>query len=562
MSRNDFSLIQRVVRFLYIKDGSLPNDEEPNSYSIDNHPQGRPCFTSLNQGVTRATFSDRFMQISFKDFASVMLLKDVSSVTDEDLLKLSQSNTGRSLAQKKDAKGFRENFFRIQDQFIFNYYKQKENGQNCSVIDAIEEERQHNLLLKDTPTSIILNALTVYYRICSCYLTYCRGKAGYVSDDDDFQVTKTLLNVYFIRRLIQAKNYPYIEAAYHYHEDPESVAKNYGRITGRLSERFKNINDELNKVVSDEERDELMNMITKTMLYYRYVYTFTKKNKSFDFNLFSDSLSNYDKRNDDLIQVVFTIIGKNKDVYNELRDFLKREQEHRVTNTQLDKEFRSSLVYLSTETCKDFIPINVKRFVIRRLFVTKNKRALFRMFLSKKELSDIPSLRCFGVNDEFFNIDGAMKIFKGQDFIIAQSSFEPTLAGDDGYHDIASSKYCKTMLIQGLLLKIVGELNSYADENPASLSNCPDELKDRFSMCYESRPILLSKKNEINCLLDVFIKQVDEFLKVCSKDLFGIHAAKCFETIVNRLHEIVEEKSEDVKRVFYAFCDINYTHGY
>ena len=562
MRRNDFSFIQRAFRYLYIKDRSLPNDEEPNNYSEDNQVLGRSCFTSMNQGVTRATFSDRFMQISFKDFASVMLLKDVGSVTDDDLLKLSRSNKGRLLAQKNDAKGFRENFFRIQDQFICNYKKQLENGQNRSVIDAINEEYQHNRLLKDTPTSIILNALTVYYRICSCYLTFCRGKADYVFGDDDYQVTKTLLNVYFIRRLIQAKNYPYIEAAYHYKEDLESVAKNYGRVISRLAERYKSIEYGLNKVVSVGERDELMGMITKTMLFYRYVYTFTQKNKSFDFKQFVASMSNYDKKNDDLIQEVLNKIVKSKDVYNELMAFLKEEQEHRITNTQLDKEFRSSLVYLSTETYKDFIPINVKRFVIRRLFVAKNKRALFKMFLSKQELSDIPSLRCFGMNDEFFNIDEAMAIFKGQDFIIAQSSFEPTLAGDDGYHDIASSKYCETMLIHGLFLKIVGELYSYVNENPASLSNCPDELYDRFSMCYESRPILLSKKNDINRLLNVFIQQANEFLDTCSNDLFGVPAAKCFETSVIRLHEIVEEESEDIKRVFYAFCDINYTHGY
>lgn len=519
-------------------------------------------FYSLGGGEIKANYANRFMQITFEYFASVMLDKDIKDISEKDLKDLSSINKGREYIEARKVENFKTLFEETQNRFFDNYKKQLAEYRNLSVIKTIEEEISHNKFVKDTPSSVFCNALTVYYRICSCYLTYYRSNTSPLScKNENHQITCTLINIYLIRSIVNIQNYSIVEASYHYLHNLEQVQCNYGKHVTRWCKDFLEIYELFfERVGLPTKAAELTEAFQKTLLSYRFmsiidaVFVLKEKLSYVDFcEIFSRCGAKYNNP-----QIIKEKI-KNKDVtIEEIEGFIEEIQSERQDAN--GNVFRDVLVFL---LASDFSSRELRSFLWGRVPKSKNLRALLQMFIGNNYLGDFPSVRCFGINDEFFNIDEAMisSNFEGEDFIIAQNSFEPTLLGDDGFHDIANSKYCNTLLIQNLLIKAIEMI--WRLEKKIDVGDFIKETQ----LCFETRPYARRFRTqiEVEILPSFLLKAIDFFytdgdqVEIKSID---ITFAQKFEESILYLYEKVESLSEEVKKPFYAFCEQNYTHGY
>ncbi len=529
--------------------------------SDSNTVNNRTVTYVVNTGIIDASFADRFMLISFRDFVSVMLNKEVEYVSEEDLSTVSEDNKKASLLNEP-AK-FIDEFNRIQDSFIKNYQKQKGNRKNSRVISAITEEIEHNKFQKNTPSSNIRNALTILYRITSCFLTY-RRYLSYknneaLTKEEELEAAKFLINICLIRKSITKLSHPIVEAAYHYCDnDLDKIKENYGVPTYNWCKDFKKIQELLLEKIEKNKTKCLMNEIQRTFLYFPFIAVFWGKCKSFDYKDFTKNNSAFERLNKKLIEEIIKQINSEDFTEDKLKRFLQEKQDNRTSYPKkVEKNFRATLLSLATIIDDfDIIPAVIKTFVVERLHKSENSEVLFQILLSNQELDDFPSIRCFGLNDEFFNIDKAMSIFKGKNFIIAQNSFEPTFAGDNGYNDIVHSEYCRTLLIQAIYLKLILFSHYRYIENDEF-----EKLKKELKLFFETRPCTKNSEEKILKLIkEQFYKRSLSFALLDADKEF----AKSFEQDIYELYQYVESNNIDceTRKKFYAFCEMNYTHGY
>lgn len=554
--------IQRRMSFVASRKRKDLEANFPKTHDSNPSDNSRTVTYAVNTGIIDASFADRFMLISFRDFVSVMSDKEEKDVSEEDLSTVSKDNKKASLLNEP-AK-FIDEFNRIQNSFIKNYEKQKENGNNSRVISAITEEIEHNKFQKNTPSSNIRNALTILYRITSCFLTYSRynsyenNKA--LTKEEELKATEFLINICLIRKSITKLSHPIVEAAYHYCDDNLlEIRQNYGALTYLWCLSFRDIRTLLlDKGIDESKTKYLMNKILRTFLYFPFIAVFWEKCKSFDYESFKDLNGGFEDSNAKLKEEIIEQIKSRDFTEDKLTKFLQEKQNNRTSYPKkVEKKFRSTLLALAT-IIEDFdiIPEKIKTFVVERLHKSENSEVLFQILLSNQELDDFPSIRCFGLNDEFFNIDKAMSIFKGKNFIIAQNSFEPTFAGDDGYNDIVHSKYCHTLLIQAIYLKTI--LFSYKRDT----ENCKfEDLKKELKLFFETRPCTKKSEETILKLIEnQFYKRSLSFADRIADQEF----ACSFEQDIYELYLYVESNNIDceTRKNFYAFCEMNYTHGY
>ena len=262
-------LLEFILRLVFVRDLSfLPEDEyafSKDGVYDDGHPYRSSC-TSLNEGTVRAQYGMRFMRLPFRDVASVLLNKELSMVTEEDLQILGRENKETELFNAEDTKAYIKNFYHYQQLFLDNYRVQKENGTNRRTIAAIAEEIAHNDLLDKSPSFVIINALSVYYRICSCYLAVKREE-GKSIDGTDVLVVKGMLNSFFMRTAVFSNIYSIVEASYHYHDDLQSISQNYHPAVLNRCNQYLSIEKALlKKDVSQDEISTIMELLQKTMI--------------------------------------------------------------------------------------------------------------------------------------------------------------------------------------------------------------------------------------------------------------------------------------------------------
>ena len=562
---NNQSLIRWVQRRMSFVASRKRKDLEASfleTHDLNPSDNNRTVTYAVNTGIIDASFADRFMLISFRDFVSVMLDKEEKDVSEEHLSDVSKENKKASLLNKPAE--FIGEFNRIQDSFIKNYEKQKENGNNSRVISAITEEIEHNKFQKNTPSSNIRNALTILYRITSCFLTYSRFNSYEVNEaltkEEELKATKFLINICLIRKSITKLSHPIVEAAYHYCDDNlVEIKSNYGALTCQWCTSFKSIQGSLlDKGIGENKTKCLMNKIMRTFLYFPFIAVFWEKCKSFDYESFKELNDVFETLNAKLIEEIIEQIKSEDFTEDKLTKFLQEKQNNRTSYPKkVEKKFRSTLLALAT-IIEDFdiIPEKIKTFVVERLHKSENSEVLFQILLSNQELDDFPSIRCFGLNDEFFNIDKAMSIFKGKNFIIAQNSFEPTFAGDDGYNDIVHSKYCHTLLIQAIYLKTI-LFSYYRDTKECKF----EDLEKELNLFFETRPYTKEYKKKILELIENQFYGKSLSFAACIADQ---EFARSFEQDIYELYQYVEGNNIDceTRKKFYAFCEMNYTHGY
>lgn len=552
-----------LLRFFFVKDKSF-NFEDLRNYGItdntNNNDYKDSAWALTHIGVAAAQYTGRFMIISFKDFASIMQNKDRNNITNEDLVNVSNSNVGKQLADKTHVQEFRVLFDNNLKLFKENFEYQRITRSNPDVTDALIEEINHNRLIRDTPTFVILNTLTIYYRICSTYLGYHRfiHHNEPLTSQRDLEVSNALINTFFIRSWIISITFSIIEAAYHY-KSPNDLMK-YNESTNKWGKLFQEIDKSLSSVVLTEtKRDNLMQKIQQVLLSYPYTYVITHISK-INFKSFQNTYQSYLTENNSFIDNIKSYISSHKKNFNicEFDFFLNTELSKRTSNSILDKEFIASLLYLGTETTHGFIPKSVFDFLFKHFFTCKNKRALINILKNARAANNayttMPPLVAFGLDDQFFDIDESMHIFRENDFIIAQNSFEPTLAGDDGFTNISDSQFCRPFLIHALFLKAVSYFH-FTKPNNADLS----DFLMSFDFFFEAKPYTSKKKEDITKLLISFYNEAQHY--VTYKCVFDRDFTMKFEKSISDLYHMVEELELDTKKRFYSFCTINYTHG-
>ena len=367
---------------------------------------------------------------------------------------------------------------------------------------------------------------------------------------------------YFIRFQIINLTYPIVEASYHYN-NKEEISNQYGKEVIEWCDKFSKIDKILNeKIKNDNTVKKLMTLIQKVFLTFPFINIIVKYS-NLDYIKFLEYCNNpYINKNNTIYEDLIKSIASKDFSSDKLEKRLKAEIENWTTNTQLDKEFRASLMYLGTETTEGFIPNSLKWFVFKRLLVCKNKLVFLSILIKSnkkgvdKSYDEYPPIKCVGPNKQSLCVDESMKIFKGNSFIIAQNSFEPTLAGENGYVSIVDSKICKTLLIQALLIKSLSLLfinKEFSDEqfiqefNPLLSAVAEGEDKEWLTnvlkMIYDKAKKILKNYNSIG---DFKVKDV----------------AEKFENCIEELQKWLKDIDENKTKLFLNFCDINYVHGY
>ena len=541
------TFLLKFIRFLCVRDRVLTKKYvlNQNSYKIE-RSKGLPVYN--RRGGSLAQYAGRFVLISANDFSTVLMGEGCD---ESQLLKKYPG-----LNNKDDIDTYIDTYYEIVSDFYNCYNSKKE--QDIEAIHVFNEEFSHHKLIRDTPTYVILNSLTVYYRICSSYLTYYR----YHNKDMDMTVSEALLNTYLIRSYITNITYPIVEASYHYREDLTEVETMYGNKIKEWCNRFNIIATGLSlKCVKDEVKNELLQLVQSVFLSFPYISAIisTKIDLIKFVNLCEDY---FIAENEALYEEIIKRI-KSKDFReDELKDYLMIERNKRTSNTQLDRKYYASLLYLATETSENFIPRSLIKFIFKRIPVCKNKYVLCKILFKKKDVDDaykdFPPIKCVGFKNQFICIDWSMDIFKGKSFIIAQNSFEPTLVGENGYINLADSPICRPLLIQALLIKSLSLMifiddddfdeNKFRIEFSQLLSNMPNEHKDWIE----------------KDILDLFYNHSKEILKGFTRiqDVdMGIVAQRFEDSIIN-LQRKINMYPEDKKESFYTFCDVNYVHGF
>lgn len=557
-----YTLFLKLLRLLFVKDREFSDDLKNRSFDTLYQPDYKstsstPTFTHL--GAAHARAGGRFVLISFRDFASIMLNKDRNKITNDDLKALSEKNNAKELARKETATAFIEHFNKNQEQYINNFKQQCAKGENHDVIAALIEEQSHNSLIRDTPVFVILNALTIYYRICSCYLGYHRwrnhGKP--LTKKRQLEVSAALINTYFIRRWIFNDIYPIVEAAYHYNSSNDDEIKLYGNEVLKWCNTFNDIENDLRPHIADKEKlDSVMTRIQQVLLAFPYIYVLTHAS-GIDFKKFRQAFQALQSDNKALIAEIKSKLTDDSFRVSDFESYLDNEYSKRVSNSKLDQEFRASLLYLGTELKKGFIPKSLNNFLAGHLITCKNKKALKQMLTSGSKMNDayrdMPPVLAFGNDDQFFDIDPSMEIFDLDSFIIAQNSFEPTLAGEDGYTNLTVSKYCRPFLIHALYFKAVCEVYF---SNPVNEKN----YINHFDLLFDAKPYAAQKKKEINDMLKRFFEEAKS--NVTTDCDLQLAFAKQFENSISGLYNEVEALDDDLKERFYSFCSLNYAHGF
>ena len=558
-----YALFLRLLRLLLVKDRSFSDDLKNRSFGVlipaePSYKSRTSTSTFTHLGKVPARSGGRFILLSFRDFASIMLDKERDEITDEDLKNLSEGNKGGELAKRETAEAFIEHFQNNKQQYITNFKAQCANGKNKDVIATLIEEQSHNTLIRDTPLFVILNSLTIYYRICSCYLGYhrCVNHNKPLTKDKELEVSAALINTYFIRRWIFNFAYPIVEAAYHYNSSNDDEINQYGEDVKNWCSVFNEIENGLNSHIADKEKiKSLMTRIQQVMLAFPYIYVLTHVSK-INFKAFQAAFQSLEIDNERFIKQIKNKLNGQFDVTG-FEDFLKAEYDKRVSNSKLDQEFLASLLYLGTERKEDFIPKDLNNFLAKHIIKCKNKKALYTMLSSGTKVNnayrDMPPVLAFGNDDQFFDIDPSMEIFDTDSFIIAQNSFEPTLAGENGYVGLGASPYCRPFLIHALYFKAVSEVY-FSD--PVNKQN----FIDSFDLCFDAKPYAAQKKEDMIHLLGLFFDEAEKTVprdRDVTKDF-----AKQFEKSISELYNEVELLDDDLKERFYSFCSINYAHGF
>lgn len=543
-------LILKILRILYVHNRVLRKDYKFES-NMQKFTLSGGSFVFMRRGGSLAKYAGRFVLISANDFTQILM----GNVCDEANL-LEKYPT---LGNKDNINKYIVEYNRFVRDFYKNY-KEKEN-QNISAIRTINEEFSHHKLIRETPTFIILNSLTIYYRICSCYLTYYR----YYNKKMDIKVSEALLNTYLIRSYIAKITFPIVEASYHYHENLSDLKEKYGDEVKKWCEKFLEIENALNeKNVDKEYLSRILILIQRVFLSFFYIETIVNYTKIDLMKFIQFCEVHYVKKNEEIYNNIIKEITSADFNKVTFEIFLETEKKNRMSNTQLDQELRASLMFLATETSKNFIPNSLFSFIFKRLVFCKNKLVFLTILTKKKKEVDdsykeYPPIKCVGFKNFSWCIDGPMENFKGKTFIIAQNSFEPTLVGENGYINIVDSPICSTLLIHALLIKTLSLLffnieNEQFDEIKFKqefsqvLSNMPDNHKEWIK----------------DYLLDLFYEKSKRILRGCN-GISGIdikEIAVRFENSIIELKKEIDSYDNKKRKSFYRFCDVNYVHGF
>ena len=542
-------LILRIIRYLFVHDITLNK-----KYEFDTNKQKYvlPSGASVYQrkGGSLAQYAGRFVLLSANDFATILM----GSGGEESLL----LEKYPALNNKENINAYIEDYYKIVEDFYECYTKKK--NQNIGAINAINEEFSHHKLIRDTPTYVILNSLTIYYRICSSYLTYYR----YHNKNIDMNVSEALLNTYLIRSYITNITYPIVEASYHYHENLSVVEKKYGIKSKEWCERFLKIESILQckKDVDKDSIDTILLLVQSIFLSFPYItaINYTKINL-IKFIQFCENI--FIVENEDFYNNIIKKIESPEFRKEKLEDFLINERKKRTSNTQLDKEFQATLMYLATETSENFIPSSLINFIFKRLLVCKNKLVFLNILCKKNDVDDaykdFPPIKSVGFKNLSVCIDGSMKIFNGKTFIIAQNSFEPTLVGENGYINLVDSPICRTLLIQAILIKSLSLLLFNIDNNQFNKNKFVNEFGQLLSSMPNEHKNWIKKD-----ILDLFYNKSKGILQNLGRiqDIDMKIVALRFEDSIMELQRKINSYDDNQKKIFYMFCDINYVHGF
>lgn len=533
-----------MIRNHYVKDKSFNYKFDDVNGSCVFNGAAQASYTRI--GGVLAQYAGRFILISFDDFVSIM--------TDGREGESELLNTKLSVLQdKSDIASYIENYNNVVNEFYKQYEKHK--SKNDNFYKTINEEFSHHKLIRDTPLYVILNSLTIYYRICSCYLTHHR----YHKKKIDIRVLESFINTYLIRSHIIEMTYPIVEASYHYHDDLSTIENQYGDAVRKWCEKFMYLENKI-KNIDNNKIPNLMENVQKTFLSYPYIWAITQVSK-LDLKKYIQCYDkSYTKLNDDLFEIINSTIDADGFKLRNLEILLENKRILRTTNTQLDNSYVASLIFLGTEPSDEFMPKNLKRFVAKRLLICKNKKVFATILRKNKEVDDAylkyPPVKCIGSENLSLCIDKSMEIFEGKTFIIAQNSFEPTFAGDDGNKSICESPLCRTLLIQTLLIKSLFLLLL------KKIDNC-NAFKREFDLLLSVLPKNYTDFLE-NTVLQLFFDETKDILNGFNtiEEVDMVEVAKRFEDTVNKLHGKVQTWDKDNKKSFFTFCDINYVHGY
>lgn len=557
--------IQKAVHFIFSfrYDFTLINVSLPEVYNITTQEEtilGTKTEIARNivNGVTNAAYGNRFAIIPFKDFVAILMGKEPDKVVYEDMENISEQN--KLIQLNRNAKKFVPEFEQWRNRFL-NAFETQKNKKNEALSILREEVFHHNHLL-NTTTWTVSQALTVFYRLSTAYLTYYRYKltSSISSENKHLSITISLLNTYFIRQLIARFSSPIVEAYFHYKDSNlDTIARTYGKPTYKFCKNYLLI-DEYLEANFPTEKIKILDFISKVVMDYPFAYqiTFYTGLDFLDFKAYFNMipakrfgvlkefiLNNKFKTSDELISKASLIIN---------------------SPSQLEKKFASSILYYAT---KGIIPQQLIFFILRQIFVTNYRKVIFHyirdLFLGGNKLnnlySNMPAIKSFGLNDQIFNIDVAMKLFVGEAFVIAQNSLEPTLAGDDGYKDILHSEKCVSLLVQTIFIKALYVIC----ESNWSL----EKYIEDYALTYRARPFISSHKELIETeILPIFYEKAGDFKLIFEKCIsdkvnpFDLQFARKFENAINDLVLFVNSQEELTRLKFLTFCDLNYLHGF
>ncbi len=521
--------------------------------------QQSPATVSRNvaNGVTNAAYGNRFVIIPFEYFAAIVLEKRLKDVTNEDLDSLSQEN--KLLNNELDTKAFAQEFENWRERFFSNYSKHAEK--DIPPYSIINEEIFHNTHLGYTSTWTTSQALTVGYRLSSSYLTSYRDKLGIeiVEMPKHLEITSTLLNIYFIRQLIARNSTPFVEAYFHFRdENVDEIKTIYDPFTWARCRDYIWLEKYLTEAFPTEALD-LLSFISKSILNYPYAFQLARLS-GFDYVKFESYFDGIPLKR---ILAIRSLLESNKFVSAETLKASINSLFNAPSN--FETNFAPVIMHYATN---GMVPQQLVSFVLRGAFLSKYRLVMFHYFLElfrggKKfdnSYSDMPAIRCYGMSDQVFNLDPAMKLFRGKAFLVARSSFEPTLAGENGFKNILQSDKCFSLLIQTVFLKAIYFV--------CEVGQPFHVFREDFSICYRARPWIVSHKAGIEALLEDFFTEAKRFeilykIKKRETDLpFDIEFSREFEKGILNLASLIEKQDTLLRQKFLAFCEINYAHGF
>lgn len=545
----------------------VPEEGEPVDALSDKNVVYSPDTTlkNINFGVANAAYGNRFVILPFDYFTSIFTEQIPSKVSEEDKISLSKQNDLSRHDSNKDSVKYIESYERIKNSFL-TAYRSQVNRENLA-IRAIEEEVFHNKHLLRTSFWNFSNILSVYYRFCNSYLIYKRYKFDEkpLSNKRSLLIVDNLLNTYFIRNLMARYAIPIIEAYCHYRDtDLNQVKESYGNIVHSLCQDFLYLRSYLESRIG-EETSSVMHHISRIVLDYHFADQVANKT-GLDYMLFVKHFAGVPRRRFDAVKA-FTLNAS----FNTGVDLIKQLNIKFDHTSSFEKKFTACLLFYGTNP--KLIPSYLIHFILkgvvigpyRKVFLSFLKRAIKGLFSEKVRVEDFyknfPAIKSYGVNDEIFTVDPAMKAFKGNAFLIAKNSFEPTLAGEDGHVNIVNSQICETLLIQTIFLKA---LYWVCEKNENF-----DEFLHDYDLAFKARPFVADHRKLIESeVLPVFFDSAKPFRRKFRRSKFkgnnpiDNNFCKMFEEGIYELKLFVDSLDGTLKQKFLAFCDVNYSHGF